>query len=656
MNKARVFAATAFMSAAMAHAAETALPTTPPVTVTATRIDDVASRHLIGGRVVTADDIARSRATTLPELLQSIPELRRRELPNSPNTLVDLRGFGSFGDQNTLVLRDGVRLREYEQLTVNWAAIPLASVERIEILPASSAVLYGSGAIGGGINIVTKAARANSRGGYAGGGLASYGTREVSAGASARGDIVAVRGYGSHFEAEGYRDNSRVRIDNAQGDLRWAGDARSLTLKLGADDQLNGIPGILTEAQIAANRRQSATLGDVATQRGHYATLAALSDLGQAHVVADLTYRQRETAAALLVRTPRASNVETEVRGWTFTPRVRLKPSLVASDDDFIAGFDWDDWTFDATAGPAVVSKPHSTQRSSALYGHYAFTWPTQTRIAIGAREQRARYGAEDIVNRAAAGTLRRTLHAWDLSVRQVLGPAVSLYVRRGASFRLPNVNDNFNQTLARLTLLEPQTAREWEAGMQGGTGPLRYSVSAYRAELDNEIFFDPVTLGSRNRLPTDREALELDARLQAHSTLDLYANATWTDARFRTGTVRDVPISGKRVPLAPRLLLSSGARWAFASRAHAVLDVRYSGPMIFDSDEANTFGREIAGYTLVDLRLAMRERAWALNAGIRNVFDRKYLGYGVFTGRPTYSAFPAQQRTFFVSAQYTLP
>jgi iron complex outermembrane recepter protein len=525
MKRARVSAAIIVTSVALAHASESTIPTAPAVTVTATRIDDAPLRHLIGARVITSEDIARSRASTLPELLQSIPEVRRRELPGSPNTLVDLRGFGSFGDQNTLVMRDGVRVREYEQLTVNWAAIPLASIERIEILPASSAVLYGGGAVGGAINIVTRPPPPGSRGGYVGGGLASYQTRDINAGASAAGSELGVRVYGSHYDTDNYRANNRVRIDSGQADLRWGGDTRSLTLKIGADDQFNGIPGVLTEAQLAVNRRQAAALRDFATQRGHYANLTALSDIGNGHIVADLVYRQRETDASVLVGTPFSNNAATEVRAWTFTPRVRLKPSLVGADDDLIAGIDVDDWTFDANAGPALVSQPHSTQRSRAAYVHYAFTWLTQTRVGIGAREQRVRYGAIDEVNPRQTGTLRRTLHAWDVSLRQPLTQAVSLFVRHDASFRLSNVSDNYNQTLARLTLLEPQTAREWEAGFEGYTGRLHYRLSGHRIDVDNEIFFDPVTLGSRNRQPTRREAIEMDARLHAHDTLDGYAN-----------------------------------------------------------------------------------------------------------------------------------
>lgn len=642
------------MAVLVARASESMVPIAPPVTVTATRIDDAAVAHLIGARVITAQEIARSRASTLPELLQSLPGIHRRELPGSPNAQIDIRGFGSFGDQNTLVLRDGVRVREYEQLTVNWAAIPLASIERIEILPASSAVLYGGGAIGGTINIVTKGPQPNSRAGYLGAGLATYETREISAGASAAGDEIGVRLHGRHYETDNYRDNNRVRIDSAHGDVRWGGEARSIMLKVGADDQLNGLPGVLSEAQIAVNRRQAAALQDVATQRGHYVNVTALSDLGDGHVVADVGYRQRDTAALLLVGTPRRNNVDTAVRVWTFAPRVRLKPLFTGTDNDLIVGADFEDWKFEGDAGPALISHPHSTQRSAALYAHYAYTWFTQTRMAFGAREQRVRYGVTDVANPVETSTRRRTVRAWDLSVRQAVASGLSVYARRTGSFRLPNVSDNFNQTFARVTLLEPQTAREWEGGLEGHTGSLRYRAAAYRIDLENEIFFDPVTLGSRNRQPTRREALELGARWQLNPTVELYGNVVYADARFRSGTAAGVPIAGKRVPLAPRLTLSAGTRWAFSSIAHADLDVRYTGRIVFDNDEANTSGREMPGYTVADLKLSARSGGWLLSGGVRNLFDKKYLGYGVVTARPTYSAFPAQERTLFVSVQYT--
>ena len=185
---AAVLAAITSSSIIPAQAAEPAVAVGPPVTVTATRFDETTARYPVGVSVITARDIERSPASTVPQLLQSLAGIRTRDLSGSPNVQVDMRGFGIFGDQNTLVLLDGVRISEYEQLTVNWSAIPLASIERIELLRGGGAVLYGSGATGGTINIITKKPQRNARSAYLGAGVASHDTRELRAGVSLAGE------------------------------------------------------------------------------------------------------------------------------------------------------------------------------------------------------------------------------------------------------------------------------------------------------------------------------------------------------------------------------------------------------------------------------------------------------------------------------------
>jgi iron complex outermembrane receptor protein len=88
--------------------------------------------------------------------------------------------------------------------------------------------------------------------------------------------------------------------------------------------------------------------------------------------------------------------------------------------------------------------------------------------------------------------------------------------------------------------------------------------------------------------------------------------------------------------------------------KARADFEVRHVGSSPFDNDEINTFGRKLPAYTVADLKLSLRSGGWLLNGGVRNLFDKKYFSYGVFTGFPTYAALPAPERTLFVSAQYT--
>lgn len=625
----------------------------PAVVVTDTRLGESAVGRIVGARVITRRDIERSGASTLPELLRGSSAVRTRELPGSPNPQIDMRGFGLFGEHNTLVLLDGIRAREYELLTVNWSAIPLSSIERIEILPASSAVLYGGGATGGTINIVTRPPAPGSRGAELGAGLGTYDTLEMRAGGSAAETHAGVRLHGSHYESDNYRENQRMRIDNAQADGRWMGEAGTLSLKIGADDQRFGLPGVISEAQFDANPRQAARLQDFGTQRGGYVNLGAHTHLGTGDLVANLGYRERDTSQQILIGTPLSNSADTQVRLWTFGPRLQFRPQLGSWENTLIVGSDFEDWTFEGRSGPAIVGRPHSTQRTAALYAQHAMTFAVGTAVTLGAREQRVRYGVTDRINPAASGARRRSLHAWDVSARQPLSQSVSLYARRGNSFRAPNVSDNFNPTFARVTLLEPQTARDAELGFEGAGKTWRYRAAVFRVDLSNELFFDPVTLGSLNRPPTRRQGFTLDGGWQVAAALEVHADYTYADATFREGTIRGVSIAGNRVPISPRHTLNAGLRWSFSSYAHADFDVRYTGDSAFDADETNTFGREIPAYTVVDVKAAARRGGWLVSAGVRNLFNEKYFDYAVVTGRPTFSARPAAARTMFVTAQY---
>ncbi|MGZ5260559.1 MAG: TonB-dependent receptor plug domain-containing protein, partial [Burkholderiales bacterium] len=98
--------AIAVLSAASccASGADVSVTQGAPVVVTATRFSAPAQQFPVGVQVVNEEDIKRTTASTLPELLSQFAGIRTRDLSGSPDLQVDMRGFGIFGDQNTLVL------------------------------------------------------------------------------------------------------------------------------------------------------------------------------------------------------------------------------------------------------------------------------------------------------------------------------------------------------------------------------------------------------------------------------------------------------------------------------------------------------------------------------------------------------------------------
>lgn len=656
MKSYRPIAAALCAAAIPAYAADAPAPASElsPVVVTATRFPDVQRQFPVGVTVITESDIRNSTASTVPELLRMLPGVQTRDLSGTPNLQVDLRGFGIFGDQNTLVLLDGQRISENEQLTVNWSAIPLDSIERIEVMRGSGSVLYGAGATGGTINIITKSATANTRGGFLEGGVGSYGTRDVRIGANIAGERTGLRLTMAHRESDGYRDNNAQRIDSAQLDWRYILDSAVLTLKAGADDQRTELPGSISEAQIRVNRKQAATPGDFNQSHGGYLNLGGSMRLGDGEAAANISYRKKDSDSSFFVATPGRNNVQTESTQWLFTPRAKLPFQLGGTNNTLVVGADVEDWDFQGTAGPSIVGRPQATQRSDALYFQNTTVFSGGTSIAIGAREQRVTYGVSDPANAAPLAERKRNLDAYELALRQPLGGGWAAYGKIGSSFRVPNVNDNYSLFTATVNLLEPQTARDKEIGLEAVSATSRYRLALYHIDLENEILLDPTTFSNRNLPPTQRRGVEAEARWQFASGFDLSAGYTYAEAEFRSGSMSGTPIAGNDVPLVPRHAASLGAGWKFMPKARIDAALRYTGEQRYDGDELNAFNQKMPAYTVVDLKLAYDQADWRFTAGIQNLFNEHYFSYGVYTAFPTYAALPAPERMLYVSARYT--
>src|SRR5258708_6800308 len=117
--------------------------------------------------VLTQEDIRRSGATSIPEVLRLAPGVEVARI-DSNSWSVAIRGFGSAFSKSVLVLIDGRSVYTPLFAGVYWDVqnVLLEDIERIEVIRGPGGTIWGSNAVNGVINIITKNAK-DTHGTYA---------------------------------------------------------------------------------------------------------------------------------------------------------------------------------------------------------------------------------------------------------------------------------------------------------------------------------------------------------------------------------------------------------------------------------------------------------------------------------------------------------
>ena len=130
-----------------------AIKTLDPIVVTATRSEKKLTDSPIRTEVVSENELKRTNASTLKDALENIPGILLREIHGKSGYEISLQGLSS--DQ-VLVLIDGLPLAASTGSTVDLDQYLIASVDHIEVIKGAASAQYGSAAMGGVINIITK--------------------------------------------------------------------------------------------------------------------------------------------------------------------------------------------------------------------------------------------------------------------------------------------------------------------------------------------------------------------------------------------------------------------------------------------------------------------------------------------------------------------
>lgn len=238
--------------------------------------------------VITAQDIRRSTATTLPEALRLAPNLQVAQT-SAGQWAISARGFQDLISNKLLVLVDGRTIYSPLFAGVFWDAndVVLEDVDRIEVLSGPGGTLWGANAVNGVINVVTRSA-AQTQGTLLSVTRSGQGGREVARWGGKAGDNGHVRLYALAVD----RDNTRLPGGTPQPDSSsrtqagvrgdWAWGRSGLTLQgdayRGGKSPANALAPQLHGGNLSARWRSAFADGSPYTVQAYY-DLADRDDL-----------------------------------------------------------------------------------------------------------------------------------------------------------------------------------------------------------------------------------------------------------------------------------------------------------------------------------------------------------------------------------------
>ena len=559
------------------------------IIVTATRTEIPLEQATVPVRVITRDDIELSLATDLAELLrfEAGIDIGRNGGPGQATSMF-LRGTES---NHVLVLIDGVRMNPG---TLGGAAIQHISpevIERVEIVKGARSALFGTDAIGGVINIITRRAEETSV--EAGAGAGSFESRSAFASAGARGansqygvtvDWQDSAGYPPRVESNidrGYESlslNAYVTRDIGHGEIglrhwRAEGIVEYLDFFLTPVDQdfLNSTTAFEFDKQIG--------------KRGTSKFVAAyMQDEIRQNQSEDFVESDRLSIDWQYTHAYSAHTVTGGLYAMTETARTLSFGSGFDEDTRVRAVFVQDQWTRDR----------HRAFVALRLTDHESFGNQTT-------------YNAEYAYELSDAWTLRGGL---------------------GRAFRAPDATDRFG--FGGNPDLDPELADEYQLGLRYKPGS-RHSVEfeLYANDIEDLIEFDFVTFTLVNIDTAEIRGAQLGYE---------YRGDTFT---VRTELLRqraDNKTTGER-------LLRRAEESLSLSYVQNIGDHRLGVSVLASGDREDFGGVRLAGYVIANLTGQLTlSRAWQLNARIENVFDTEY---------QTAANFRMPERSAFIELKY---
>ncbi len=595
------------------------------IVVTANRSE--TALHEVGSSitVITREEIEQRQQPFVLDLLRTVPSLDVvRNGGDGGPTYVGIRGAKS---EHTLVLMDGVRMNDPASTggSFDFASLTTDAVERIEILRGPQSTLYGSDAIGGVINIITRRGSGRPSGFVsAKGGSFSTAREQVSVSGGAGpvnyslgvsrqdtgGISSAAEQYGNH-ETDGYHATSvatRLGISPARNFdfdciVRYLSDKADLDNGGGAaQDDPNYI--VRSEQVLVRGQGRLSLFDDLWEQT-----------LGISFNNLDREFRN-DTDALHPSDLERSSfHGESLAFDWQNTLRLHKTNTLILGVETREEKAR-SDYYSESSYGPYSSVFPGESDRITGYYLQDRISLWDAWFTTLGVRlDDHSRFGTETTYRFTSSYLVKQTATRFKGSY--------------GTGFKAPSLYQLYEPTYGNRSL-SPEKSEGWEIGVEQALldGRMELGATWFSNDFEDLIEFDSSASRYKNTARAESYGVELSTTVRPTDDLTLGAAYTWTKTKDKA--------TGLELLRRPENKFSVDANYRFNKKGNVNLEIAYVGKRQDTRFDPVTYAStrvDLGGYLLANLAASYDVTRWLqVFARVENLLDRQYeevWGYG---------------------------
>lgn len=643
-------------------------------------------------QVVTRDEVARSGAVSLQEVLERLPGIHLNdEQGNSFQPDISIRGITGSPvtglSQGISVFVDGVRVNEPDAEEINFDLVPMDEVERIEIIRGPSAV-FGRNTLAAAINIVTQRGRGEpTLGGQAWvGSFAREKYRVHASGARGPFDFhFAV----SQLSERGFRSQSDSRVSQVFGKLGYLSASTDLALSYQFQhDQLKQ-PGSLPASILAVDRSTNFTAGDFFGPQLHQAALNASQRLGAGFSLTangfirvldaeQFNSNLQAQNTRLFNRTRSGGGIlqlTHSARLWSLRNHLVVGAEYAHDRVNVRVYQEQNDRSLQQCRSDPDADCPLTSlaadltdhQNAVGLYlldrlqvASSSILPSDSIALTAGVRFDLLHHAIDDQSPESpgrASGSAEYHRAVPTVGLNYNFSARYGLYVAYKEGFRAP--------AFLELTCAEPEApciglqsgvaadpsfaalssvkARAYEVGVRARPRDwLDASASAFRTDLRDDIYaVSPVEtqVYFQNVGDTRRQGIELSLRGAYGAWIDGYVNYTYTRSTFQSDVAIASPRTpgenqqvkaGNRLPLSPEHRLNLGLQYRPLPWLSISATAAYVSDQYFRGDEENSQPK-LSGYLLLGAGLRAQWKGLVGSFTVSNLLNSKYETFGTF-------------------------